>query len=75
MRHYLDDLPEAEFHALDTGHFALEDKGDKIAGVMRDFLKPALPSHPTHLARRFSFPWLRHPPNRPSSPLAVGNSR
>ena len=43
MRHYLDDLPDAEFHALDTGHFALEDKCDEIAALMRDFLKRALP--------------------------------
>jgi pimeloyl-ACP methyl ester carboxylesterase len=43
MRHYLTDLPHAEFHALDTGHFALEDKGDEIAGLMRDFLQRALP--------------------------------
>jgi pimeloyl-ACP methyl ester carboxylesterase len=43
MRHFLDDLPDAEFHALDTGHFALEDKGDEIAGLMRDFLKRAVP--------------------------------
>jgi pimeloyl-ACP methyl ester carboxylesterase len=39
MRHYLDALPDAEFHALDTGHFALEDKGDEIAALMRDFLE------------------------------------
>jgi len=39
MRHYLDVLPDAEFHALDTGHFALEDKGDEIAALMRDFLE------------------------------------
>jgi len=42
MRHYLDDLPDAEFHTLDTGHFALEDKGDEIATLMRDFLERAL---------------------------------
>src|SRR5262249_21748446 len=42
MRHYLDDLPDAEFHALDTGHFALEDKGDEIAALMRDFLERVL---------------------------------
>jgi pimeloyl-ACP methyl ester carboxylesterase len=35
---YLRDLPNAEFHLLDTGHFALEDKGDEIALLMRDFL-------------------------------------
>lgn len=37
-RAYLRDLPQAELHLLDTGHFALEDKGDEIAGLMRDFL-------------------------------------
>jgi pimeloyl-ACP methyl ester carboxylesterase len=42
MRHYLDELPDAEFHALDTGHFALEDKGDEIAALMREFLERAL---------------------------------
>lgn len=37
-RPYLRDLPKAELHLLDTGHFALEDKGDEIARLMRDFL-------------------------------------
>ncbi len=37
-RPYLRDIPEAELHLLDTGHFALEDKGDEIAALMRDFL-------------------------------------
>lgn len=37
-RGYLKDLPKAELHLLDTGHFALEDKGDEIAKLMRDFL-------------------------------------
>ena len=36
-RPYLRDLPEAELHLLDTGHFALEDKADEIATLMRDF--------------------------------------
>ena len=35
---YLRDLPKAEFHLLDTGHFALEDQGDEIARLMHDFL-------------------------------------
>jgi pimeloyl-ACP methyl ester carboxylesterase len=35
---YLRDLPDAELHLLDTGHFALEDKGDEIARLMLDFL-------------------------------------
>ncbi len=33
------DLPEAELHLLDTGHFALEDKGEAIAEQMRRFLR------------------------------------
>lgn len=37
-RPYLRDLPDAEMHLLDTGHFALEDKGNEIAMLMRDFL-------------------------------------
>ena len=37
-RAYLRDLPDAELHLLDTGHFALEDKGDDIAALMLDFL-------------------------------------
>jgi pimeloyl-ACP methyl ester carboxylesterase len=36
-REYLKDLPDAEFHPLDSGHFALEDNLDFIAGKMRDF--------------------------------------
>jgi pimeloyl-ACP methyl ester carboxylesterase len=35
---YLRDLPKAELHLLDTGHFALEDEGDVIADLMRTFL-------------------------------------
>jgi pimeloyl-ACP methyl ester carboxylesterase len=35
---YLRDLPEVELHLLDTGHFALEEDGEKIAGLMLDFL-------------------------------------
>jgi pimeloyl-ACP methyl ester carboxylesterase len=37
-RPYLRDLPKAQLHLLDTGHFALEDKGDEIAALMREFL-------------------------------------
>ena len=40
---YLRDLPDAELHLLDTGHFALEDKGDEIAALMLDFLDRKLP--------------------------------
>jgi len=37
-RAYLRDLPRAELHLLDTGHFALEDKVDEIASLMSVFL-------------------------------------
>jgi pimeloyl-ACP methyl ester carboxylesterase len=35
---YKRDLPDAEVHFLDTGHFALETHCDEIAARMRDFL-------------------------------------
>jgi hypothetical protein len=34
----LRDLPKAELHLLDSGHFALEDKGAEIAELMLEFL-------------------------------------
>jgi pimeloyl-ACP methyl ester carboxylesterase len=43
-RPYLRDLPDAELHLLDTGHFALEDKGDEIASLIHDFLDRKLKS-------------------------------
>jgi len=42
-RAYLHDLPDAELHLLPTGHFALEDKGEEIAALIRDFLARKLP--------------------------------
>ena len=41
-RAYLRDVPKARLHLLDTGHFALEDKGQEIATLIRDFLGQAL---------------------------------
>jgi pimeloyl-ACP methyl ester carboxylesterase len=38
------DLPEAEIHLLDAGHFALESELDSIAGSMRGFLGRTLAS-------------------------------
>jgi pimeloyl-ACP methyl ester carboxylesterase len=35
---YKRDLPDAELHLLDTGHFALEDKPDVMAPLIHDFL-------------------------------------
>ena len=36
---YRKDLPNAEIHLLDTGHFALEENGDEIASYILTFLK------------------------------------
>jgi len=36
---YKRDLEDVEFHLLDTGHFALEEDGDLIASLIRDFLE------------------------------------
>ncbi len=36
---YKRDLKDLEFHLLDTGHFALEEDGHKIADLMRNFLR------------------------------------
>ena len=35
---FLRDLPQAELHRLDSGHFALEDKADEMVPLMREFL-------------------------------------
>lgn len=37
-RAYLRDLPDAELHLLDTGHFALEDHGNEIARHVKAFI-------------------------------------
>lgn len=39
---YQRDLPKAEVHILDAGHFALYDKPDEIAGLMTNFLESVL---------------------------------
>jgi pimeloyl-ACP methyl ester carboxylesterase len=36
---YKRDLKNLDFHLLDTGHFALEEDGDEVAGLMRAFLR------------------------------------
>jgi pimeloyl-ACP methyl ester carboxylesterase len=50
-RAYLNDLPQAELHLLDTGHFALVEDGLDVARLMDDFLlrhSPGAPSAETH---------------------------
>ena len=39
---YKRDLHDVEFHLLDTGHFALEDKADEMVPLIRDFLERKL---------------------------------
>lgn len=34
---YKRDLKDIEFHLLDTGHFALEEDGDRIAQLIQHF--------------------------------------
>lgn len=41
-REHLIDLPNAELHLLDTGHFALEECGDEVARLIGDFLDRTL---------------------------------
>jgi hypothetical protein len=33
------DVPNAEVHVLDAGHFALDTKADDIASLVREFMK------------------------------------
>ncbi len=40
---YKRDLPDVEFHLLDTGHFAIEDKADEMVPLIRTFLERRLP--------------------------------
>jgi pimeloyl-ACP methyl ester carboxylesterase len=41
---YRRDVPDAEIHLLDAGHFALETHPDEIAALIRDFLSRKLPN-------------------------------
>jgi pimeloyl-ACP methyl ester carboxylesterase len=38
-RAFARDLPEAEIHLLDAGHYALETSGEEIAGLVRAFMQ------------------------------------
>ncbi|WP_231647505.1 alpha/beta fold hydrolase [Planomonospora sphaerica] len=50
-RAYLRDVPEAELHLFDTGHFALEEELGRIAPLVADFLD-RLGGAPSHGWRR-----------------------
>jgi len=36
---YRKDVPRADIHVLDAGHFALDTKADEIAALILDFMK------------------------------------
>jgi pimeloyl-ACP methyl ester carboxylesterase len=36
---YRKDVPNAQVHVLDAGHFALDTKADETAALVRDFMK------------------------------------
>lgn len=42
---YKRDLKDLEFHLIDTGHFALEDKADEMVPLIRDFLRRKVSTH------------------------------
>jgi pimeloyl-ACP methyl ester carboxylesterase len=44
---YLKDLPRAEMHRLDSGHFAVEDSLDEIAGNIKRFYEEQVASNST----------------------------
>jgi pimeloyl-ACP methyl ester carboxylesterase len=47
---YKRDLKNLEFHLFDTGHFALEEDGDVIAKLIREFLAARVGNHNDRLA-------------------------
>jgi pimeloyl-ACP methyl ester carboxylesterase len=36
---YRRDVPNADVHVLEAGHFGLDTQADQIAGLVRDFMK------------------------------------
>jgi pimeloyl-ACP methyl ester carboxylesterase len=42
---YLRDLPDAEMHIIDSGHFVLEDQASLVASLTHDFLDRKLPTN------------------------------
>ncbi|VVD29011.1 alpha/beta fold hydrolase [Paraburkholderia dioscoreae] len=50
------DLPRAEIHLLDAGHFAFDEQVDEIAGLMLDFLKKTATDRSPDAAASFVLP-------------------
>lgn len=45
---YRRDVPTAEVHVLDAGHFALDTAPDRIAQLVRDFMAQGRPAPDRH---------------------------
>ena len=43
---YRRDVPTAEVHVLEAGHFALDTVADEIAGLVLDFMERGQHAHP-----------------------------
>ncbi|WP_420845381.1 alpha/beta fold hydrolase [Mycobacterium lentiflavum] len=41
---FTDDLPEAQIHLLDGGHFLLESALDEVVGLIREFMEARVPA-------------------------------
>jgi pimeloyl-ACP methyl ester carboxylesterase len=46
---YRRDLPEAEVHILEAGHFALDEAAEEVAGLTRDFLGRHVPASASNM--------------------------
>lgn len=44
-RAFAEDVPDAEIHLLDGGHFLLESAGDRVAELILDFMRRATAAH------------------------------
>jgi pimeloyl-ACP methyl ester carboxylesterase len=53
-RAYLRDLPDAELHMLDSGHFAVEDRLEEVSEHIRRFYGEKVASAPRAMAARFN---------------------
>ena len=66
---FADDLPDAEIHLLDGGHFLLESALDEVTELIRNFLAKQLPCPPNRGPRddaaRRAMGWISHNWRRP----------
>jgi pimeloyl-ACP methyl ester carboxylesterase len=50
---FAEDLPDAEIHLLEGGHFLLESALDEVTGLIRSFLAKVLPATRGHTAQSY----------------------